>query len=79
MNLRSHIYTCASPFLGARLLRSIRWRAIPLGLGRAAVPRFRGVSGLLCHVVSRSPPGGQTALAYHIVRVVVQHSKTGRP
>jgi hypothetical protein len=36
---------------------------------------FSGVSGLLCDAVSRSAPGRQRALIYHIVRVVVQHSK----
>ena len=39
---------------------------------------FLRVSGLLCRAVSRSPPGARGPLTYHIARVVVQHSKTGR-
>jgi hypothetical protein len=43
----------------------------------AAETSFSRVSGLLCHAVSRSPRW-QTTLAYHIGKVVVQYSKTGR-
>ena len=39
---------------------------------------FSKISGLLRHAVSRSPPGS-AALTYHIVRVVVRHSKIGLP
>jgi hypothetical protein len=45
----------------------VQWRQDP----SAFIARFQ------CHAVSHSPPGGQTTLAYHIVRVVVQHSKIG--
>jgi hypothetical protein len=54
-------------WVGARLLaRYCAWASLCC---RAAVSR---VSGLLCHAVSHCPPSGQTALAYHIVTVVVR-------
>src|SRR5262249_9033690 len=55
-----------------------RWRVVALRPGRPAVLRFCRFPANCAAPSHVALPVGQTALVYHIVRVVVQHSKIDR-